>query len=118
MTNLVKRRTAAKGWLTRHSMRIREVLEKGTFTLIELQYEIECFDDKLSKLNLIQEEVEDNLTDEELADDIEETAKFIDNCRIYRIKAAEKVDELSNAIKFDDENSSVSSSRSKTSTKV
>ena len=103
MTDLarnLKRRTAAKGWLTRAviSLQILIADPDGTdeFTLSDAVQE---FDKRLSTLDYVQSEIECDLPNEELDADIEAAANFRDSVRVCRMAAGILLRDMSAANK-------------------
>ena len=117
MDKLTKRRSAAKGWVTRQANALKTLLEKPEVTLIELQDAVEGFDQRLDSLDEVQSELELEIEDEYLEKDLDEADKFRTASRIYRIKASERLSELLKKDKSDDGNGS-DMSASSTNTKV
>ena len=89
MSELIKSRVAIKGWVTRSSKRLSQVLaDKDNLDLTVLQDAIDEFDSYVGKLDDIQSQVEMILDDGVLGQDIESAGDFRDQARAPRIEAA------------------------------
>ena len=71
MEDKIKIRTAAKGWLTRATNTLSEVLSSAPVDLFELRSAIDDFDSRLTKVDNAQSEVELELEQGKLDEDIE-----------------------------------------------
>ena len=103
MTDLarnLKRRTAAKGWLTRAVNSLQTLIADpdGTdeFTLRDA---VQKFDKHLSTLDDVKSEIECDLPNEELDADIEAAANFRDSVRECRMAAGKLLRDMSAANK-------------------
>ena len=94
MENLLKKRKAAKRWVTRLGNELMSLLTKPSLGVIELKAVIENFDSRLSKLDEVQSEIEVELDSDLLDDDLDKAAEFRTKSLIPRMKAAEKLLEL------------------------
>jgi hypothetical protein len=88
MSEAVKSRKAARGWVTRASKRLAELNGKFRPDLILLKDACEEFDKRLDALEEAQRRVEAELKEEEIDDDIEKAADFCERSRVPRLEAA------------------------------
>ena len=76
---LLKLRTAAKGWVTREAGKLRELSKAVVLpTIIELGVAISQFEQRLRKLDDIQERLEPLLDEKELEDEMNVAAEYRD----------------------------------------
>lgn len=109
METLVRRRTAAKGWVTRQQASLRTVLGKADIKTEELSDAIQCLNDRLANLDAIQSETEVELDPKDLDKDLDEAHQFREVAVSLRRMPSEKLTELQ---KRDDDGGSQSSSGS------
>ena len=91
LTQVRKKRSAAKGWLTRAGNKLKDVSESSDTTETLLTLCLEDFQKRLSNFDLVQTEVECLLESDELEKDIEEIATFRDDKLICLTLAQEKL---------------------------
>ena len=91
LTHVRKKRSAAKGWLTRAGNKLKDVSESSDTTETLLTLCLEDFQKRLSNFDLVQTEVECLLESDELEKDIEEIATFRDDKLICLTLAQEKL---------------------------
>lgn len=90
----IRKRIAAKSWLTKASKNIEEILENEDRSEAMLVDVIEQFEQRLLKFDEAQEAVEQFSELEELENDIEASAVFRDNARKNLIKARKCLSDL------------------------
>ena len=91
MSETVRSRAAARGWVTRLSQKLENLCsryDQKTFNVIEINDAIEEFDKKLHNLDEAQSRVELEIDMSELENDIGDAADFRERVRQSRIKAA------------------------------
>ena len=76
MDSLVKSRKACKGWVTRASNALLDLLGQQNISITELEHAIKEYDLRTTKLDEVQQEVEAELPEEELDDDGDEAFNF------------------------------------------
>lgn len=76
VTAVRRRRVAAKGWITRISKQLEDLLDSGDLNVTELEEAITDFEDKLRTLDEVQNEIELYLDISELETDLNTAAKF------------------------------------------
>ena len=94
---LLARRVAIKGWVTRCERKLSDILDKSDkhINTTELNDAMEQFDKMLAKLDDIQCEVECGFMDEEaMLADVNAAADYRDNMRVKRILATDKYKQL------------------------
>ncbi|XP_042874774.1 uncharacterized protein LOC122254950 [Penaeus japonicus] len=94
MKKIKKARCACKGWLTRASEAIGDILAKPDVTLIELEHAIKQYDKRLEKFDEVQEEYESVVEDSALDQVLDDAHEFRTQCAKFRILAEAKVKEL------------------------
>ncbi|XP_042892723.1 uncharacterized protein LOC122266866 [Penaeus japonicus] len=94
MKKINKARCACKGWLTRASEAIGDILAKPDVTLIELEHAIKQYDKRLEKFDEVQEEYESVVEDSALDQVLDDAHEFRTQCAKFRILAEAKVKEL------------------------
>lgn len=97
MEKLKKKRTACRGWVTRTSQALSEVLAQPTPTLSEMEYAIQEFDKRLAKLDEVQEELEGEVEVEELDQELDEAHAFRQESMKPRLLAEDKIRKLAAA---------------------
>ncbi|XP_064120228.1 uncharacterized protein LOC135224838 [Macrobrachium nipponense] len=93
MENLLKKKKAARGWVSRLGKELISLLGRPVLSAVELKAVIDNFDIRLSKLDEVQSEIEVELESDLLDDDLDKAFEFRTSL-IPRIKAAEKLLEL------------------------
>ena len=83
----IRARIASRGWVTRASNTLKTLVTDPKVDLTELQSAVDEFDERLSKFDCCQSDVEIYLDEDELLKDIDNTAQFRDNVRKYRVAA-------------------------------
>ena len=91
LTDATRRRTAARGWVTRASNKLTQLCDQEDCDLVELNDAIDQFDIRLGVLDEAQTAVEWSLPGEQLDADIEEAAGIRDGARAARIRAVRTV---------------------------
>lgn len=91
MSAKVKGRVAARGWVTRASQAIDELLRAKPLDIQALQYSVDEFDKRLEKLDDIQSEVELELEDEDIESDIDAANAFRTKACVTRVAALKKL---------------------------
>ena len=91
LTDATRRRTAARGWVTRASNKLTQLCDQEDCDLVELNDAIDQFDIRLGVLDEAQTAVEWSLPGEQLDADIEEAAGIRDGARAARIRAVRAV---------------------------
>ena len=88
MSEVLKKRTAARGWLTRHAKSLASLNSRVDVDRITLEDAIDLFVKQLESLYLAQAEYEMQLDLEQIEKEIEGAADYRDNVRTHRIEAA------------------------------
>ena len=108
MERLIKKRKAARRWVTNLGEELEGILKKSSVSVVELKATIEQFDTRLYKLDEVQSEIELEMDDGDLDEDLDNAAEFRANSLIPRIKASEKLLELEVGQKDDEESTTTS----------
>ncbi len=85
------------GWVTRTSQALSEVLAQPTPTLSEMEYAIQEFDKRLTKLDEVHEELEGEVEAEELDQELDEAHAFRQESMKPRLLAEDKIRKLAAA---------------------
>ena len=101
MKKLEKTRVAAKGWATRASQSLQELLDKPGVEKLELEDGIDEFDKRLAGLDAAQGAVEELLATEDLGLDIDAAADYRERARRPRQDAVKKLVQLVDAQKLE-----------------
>ena len=92
---LRKSRSAARGWVTRASKALMEVLNNPELTKVELQDAMDDFDKRLATLDEVQSSLELEIGDvQELENDIEYADLFRREVRVSRVQATQRLLDL------------------------
>ena len=118
LTHVRKKRSAAKGWLTRAGNKLKDVSESSDTTETLLTLCLEDFQKRLSNFDLVQTEVECLLESDELEKDIEEIATFRDDKLICLTLAQEKLLTLRQKPDPSDNSSEINAPRSSSHSSV
>ena len=118
LTHVRKKRSAAKGWLTRAGNKLKDVSESPDTTETLLTLCLEDFQKRLSNFDLVQTEVECLLESDELEKDIEEIATFRDDKLICLTLAQEKLLTLRQKPDPSDNSSEINAPRSSSHSSV
>ena len=87
MSESVRSRMAARGWVTRASRKLDELCNVRDIDHLELRDDIEELDKRLETLDNAQSVVELELTAEQLEEDIIVASEFRDKARVPRMRA-------------------------------
>ena len=89
---LLARRTAVKGWVTRCNQKLTDVLAEADINVTKLNDAMEQFDTMLAKLDYAQTEVECSIeVEEDLLADVNEAADYRESVREIRVLASEQL---------------------------
>ena len=91
LTKFVKARTGARGWVTRASKALRDVVAQPEVDPVDLQDAVDEFDKRLAALDEVQANVELELEENQLDADIETSAAYREKARIPRLQAAKRL---------------------------
>ena len=89
MSEVAKKRTAARGWLTRAKNSLGGILEKIPVDKFALLDAVDEFDKRLQAFDEFQSEYELEIEEKDLIDVIDEAAVFRESVKVVRIKATE-----------------------------
>ena len=85
--NCVKARSAARGWLSRSVNLINTLLSQPDIDIVALTDACDTFDQRLNKLDNLQNDLEFVIPEESLEDIISEAGDFRDKCTLCRVNA-------------------------------
>ena len=88
LLKLTKSRTAARGWVTRASHAMTNILATDPVDQVELTDAVDEYDKRLKNLDSVQEDIEILLDQKDLEENISEAGDFRDQSRKARIQAA------------------------------
>ncbi|XP_066946056.1 uncharacterized protein [Macrobrachium rosenbergii] len=88
---LRKSRSAARGWMTRSSNALMDLLGDRELSKVELQDAVDDFDRRLAHLDEVQSALELEIGDSQDLEDIEYADKFRRQVRVPRIQAAQRL---------------------------
>lgn len=92
LKDALKRRAAAKGWMTRSVKELQDLFEDDTTSFELLDAAVSVFDKRLATFDVLQAEVELLLEDPaDLETDMDETDKFHKDARKTRAQAAKRL---------------------------
>ena len=91
LTKFFKARTGARGWVTRASNALRDVVAQPEVDPVDLQDAVDEFDKRLAALDEVQANVELELEENQLDADIETSAAYREKARIPRLQAAKRL---------------------------
>ena len=94
MERLIKLRATSRGWLTRTSKALDELMENEQLTDIELKSAIDDFSGRLSHLDNIQTQVEEQCDESLLEEIIEEAFSYRQKQRDVKLKAELRLQKL------------------------
>ncbi len=103
---LGKKRTAARGWVTREAKDLQDLANQSTINIVELGTALESYSKRLDALDEIQAEYEVELDPAELDKDLDEAALFRKRSLVPLVLAREKLQVLQ---KSDDDTTSMGS---------
>ena len=95
---LERKRAAARGWTTRASSALRDLLSDSKVTRVQLEDAVQEFDKRLTTLDNVQTELELEISDPELLEaDLDKAASFRSAAKTARLQAAQKLIDFDNA---------------------
>lgn len=95
---LERRRAAARGWTTRASKALQDLLANPDVTRVQLEDAVEEFDRRLATLDTVQAELELEISDPDLLEaDLDKADSFRSATRAARVQAAQKLVDLDKA---------------------
>ncbi|XP_068229312.1 LOW QUALITY PROTEIN: uncharacterized protein [Palaemon carinicauda] len=97
MEKLKKTRTTCRGWVTRASKALSDLLESSTTTISQFEYAIKEYNQRLAKLDEVQEALEIEVAEEELEQLLDEAHEFRTISVQPRIQAEDQIRKLAAA---------------------
>lgn len=97
MEKLVRKRTAAKGWVTRQLKSLEAVLVKPDVSVVELSEVIESLGRRLAALDDVQAEIEVELDPKDLDEDLDVAHQFREEATARLTAARQKLQEMQRA---------------------
>ncbi|XP_068227700.1 uncharacterized protein [Palaemon carinicauda] len=97
MEKLKKTRTTCRGWVTRASKALSDLLESSTTTISQFEYAIKEYDQRLAKLDEVQEAIEIDVAEEELEQLLDKPHEFRTISVHPRIQAEDQIRNLAAA---------------------
>ena len=95
---LERRRAAARGWTTRASKTLQDLLADPDVSKVQLEDAVDEFDKRLAALDTVQAELELEISDPELLEaDLDKADSFRSAARAARVQAAQKLVDLDKA---------------------
>ncbi|XP_068238777.1 uncharacterized protein [Palaemon carinicauda] len=94
MEKLKKTRTTCRGWVTRASKALSDLLESSTTTISQFEYAIKEYNQRLVKLDEVQEAIEIEVAEEELEQLLDEAHEFRTVSVQPRIQAEDQIRKL------------------------
>ena len=94
MEKLKKTRKAHRGWVTRASKDLSDALAAPSTSISQLEHLIKEYDQRLSKLDAVQEAIELEVAEEELEQVLDEAHGFRKQSMQPRILVEDKIREL------------------------
>ena len=98
MDEAIRKRIAAKGWLSRAASRLDEILDQSEITETDIREQLEELEKRLEHLDSAQTQVECHIELDRLETDIEAAAQFRDSKRTVLVRGRERLRLLSNEI--------------------
>ncbi|XP_064083097.1 uncharacterized protein LOC135199108 [Macrobrachium nipponense] len=97
MEKLKRTRMTCRGWVTRASKVLSDLLESSTTTISQFEYAIKEYDQRLAKLDEVQEAIEIDIAEEELEQLLDEAHEFRTKSVQPRIQAEDQIRKLAAA---------------------
>ncbi|XP_068215832.1 uncharacterized protein [Palaemon carinicauda] len=97
MEKLKKTRRTCRGWVTRASKVLSDLLESSTTTISQFEYAIKEYDQRLAKFDEVQEAIEIDVAEEELEQLLDEAHEFRTVSVQPRIQAEDQIRKLAAA---------------------
>ncbi|XP_064113307.1 uncharacterized protein LOC135219976 [Macrobrachium nipponense] len=97
MEKLKRTRMTCRGWVTRASKVLSDLLESSTTTISQFEYAIKEYDQRLAKLDEVQEAIEIDVAEEELEQLLDEAHEFRTKSVQPRIQAEDQIRKLAAA---------------------
>lgn len=94
METLVRKRRAARSWVTRETNRLLTLLQSEVCEVTDIQRGISDLKVRIDKLDNVQSELELVLEDDALDNDIEEAFKFLEDAREATQQAEQRLSSL------------------------
>ncbi|XP_064093856.1 uncharacterized protein LOC135206369 [Macrobrachium nipponense] len=97
MEKLKRTRMTCRGWVTRASKVLSDLLESSTTTISQFEYAIKEYDQRLAKLDEVQEAIEIDVAEEDLEHLLDEAHEFRIKSVQPRIQAEDQIRKLAAA---------------------